>query len=54
MSVAEVDRLPEPDLFRDATFLATGGVWSPRDLDDTDALLLALIGKLRNTRRGVG
>ena len=53
MTKAEIDKLPDPDLFQDAALLATVGVWSPRDLDDTDALLLALIGKLRNTRRRV-
>jgi hypothetical protein len=39
----EIDRLPDPDLFRDAMFLAGRGTWTARDLDDTDALLVALI-----------
>ena len=52
MTKGEIDRLPDPDLFRDAMFLNQSGQWSPRDLDETDALLLALIGKFRNVRRG--
>lgn len=46
MSDAEIDRLPDPDLFRDAMFLARHGRWSPQDLDDTDTQLLALIERL--------
>lgn len=42
----EVDRLPDPETFRDAVFLAGRGTFSPRDLDDMDALLLALIRRL--------
>jgi hypothetical protein len=43
VSQAEVNRLPDPDLFRDALLLSRRGTFSPRDLDDTDALLLALV-----------
>lgn len=50
---AEVERLPDPDTFKDALLLATTNLtWSPQDLDDTDALLLALIQKIRNAKRG--
>lgn len=46
-SSSEIDRLPDPQLFRDAVFLANNGAWSPVDLDDTDALLLALVKRLQ-------
>lgn len=46
-----MDKLPDPDLFRDALILSQAGSWSPRDLDDTDAILLSVVQKLRNTRR---
>jgi hypothetical protein len=47
VSQAEINRLPDPDLFRDALFLNDHGRWSPRELDETDALLLALLARLR-------
>lgn len=50
-SSSEIDRLPDPALFRDAVFLANNGRWSPRDLDDTDALLLALVKRLQTPAR---
>ena len=51
---AEVDKLPDPDLFRDAQLLSVRGSWSARDLDETDALVLALTRKFMNTRRQRG
>ncbi len=51
MSQAEIDRLPDPELFLDALRLAQIGRWSPADLDATDALLLALVDRMRNARR---
>lgn len=50
----EVNRLPDPDLFRDALMLYQVGTFSPRDLDETDALLLSLIHSLRSARKGSG
>jgi hypothetical protein len=47
----EIDYLPDPDLFRDALFLAARGTWSARDMDECDALLLALVRRIQNTRR---
>jgi len=44
--------LPDPDLFRDAVFLSQMGTWSPADLDATDALLLGLVQRIRNAKRG--
>ena len=52
VSDAEVERLADPDLFRDAVFLSQHGTWSPADLDATDALLLALVQRLHTTKRG--
>jgi hypothetical protein len=52
VSEAEVEALPDPETFRDALLLATEGRWSPDDLDKTDALLLALIDRIRNSKRG--
>ena len=52
VSEAEIEQLPEPDTFKDALLLATEGRWSPKDLDDTDALLLSLIQRIRNAKRG--
>jgi hypothetical protein len=49
---AEIERLPDPATFRDAVFLAGAGRWSPAELDDTDALLLALVMQLRHSKRG--
>jgi hypothetical protein len=49
---AEIDRLPDPDLFRDALVLSAHGTFSPSDLDGTDALLLALLDRIWNTKRG--
>lgn len=47
----EIDKLPDPELFRDAVFLAGRGTFSPSDLDGMDALLLALITKLTKAKR---
>jgi hypothetical protein len=52
VTTGEIDRLPDPDLFRDAMLLAEIGTWSPQELDDTDAILLALVRKIRTARRG--
>ena len=52
VSEAEVERLPDPEAFKDALLLSTHGMWSPQDLDDTDALLLALVQKIKNAKRG--
>ena len=49
---SEVEKLPDPDLFRDAVFLSQMGTWSPADLDATDALLLGLVQRIRNAKRG--
>ena len=51
MSEAEVNALPDPDLFRDAQFLSVRGTWSAADLDSTDALLLSLIRTFLTTQR---
>lgn len=45
-----MNRLPDPDLFRDAVFLWRFGRFSARDLDDMDALLFGLIHRLANTK----
>jgi hypothetical protein len=47
---SEIERLPDPDLFRDAVLLSQQGSFSAADLDAMDALLLALIHKLRNVQ----
>lgn len=47
----EIDRLPEPDTFRDAVFLSSVGSWSPHDLDASDALLVALVRSLWSARK---
>jgi hypothetical protein len=48
VSEREIDRLPDPDLFRDAVRLKRAGVrWTPRELDECDALLLALLDKFK-------
>ena len=52
VSEREVQQLPDPDTFKDALLLSTEGRWSPKDLDETDALLLALIDRIRNAKRG--
>jgi hypothetical protein len=49
---AEVNALPDPEAFKDALLLASHGSWSPKDLDEMDALLLALVQKIRNAKRG--
>jgi hypothetical protein len=51
VSEAEVDRLPDPDLFRDALFLHTQGVITPSELDGMDAALLALVRRFKSPRR---
>lgn len=50
ISEAEVEGVTDPDLFRDAILLASRGQWTPEALDGTDALLLALVRRLTNTR----
>jgi hypothetical protein len=47
VSEAEVNKLPDPEMFRDALLLAAVGRWSPAELDATDALLLAVVEKIR-------
>ena len=42
--------MPDPDLFRDAVLLAYNGTWTPSELDAVDALLLALIRKIKGVR----
>ena len=51
MSEAEVERLPDPDLFRDAFLLSQHGVWTPSEMDAADALLLSLVTKFQTARR---
>jgi hypothetical protein len=46
---AEVDRLPDPELFRDAFYLYQYGTWTAQTLDECDALLLALVRSFQNT-----
>jgi hypothetical protein len=50
--MAEIAKLPDPDLFLDALFLVRRGSWSPAELDETDALLVALIRMIDNVKRG--
>jgi hypothetical protein len=52
VSEAEIDALPDPDVFRDALLLSQRGTFSPNELDDTDALLLALLRRFWNAKRG--
>jgi hypothetical protein len=52
VGTAEIEALPDPETFRDALILATAGTWSPSDLDETDALLLALVRKIREAKTG--
>jgi hypothetical protein len=52
VSEAEVDRLPDADAFRDAVFLAIRGTWSAPDLDATDALVLAIVQRIKPAKRG--
>ena len=52
ISEAEVDRLPDPDLFRDAWMLYQHGTWNAAVLDETDALLLALVRKFQGVKVG--
>lgn len=47
MSAEKIEKLPDPELFRDAVLLHKRGTFSPRDLDEMDALLLALIQRLK-------
>ena len=51
VSEAEVERLPDPDLSRDAQLLSVRGLWTPRELDEADALLLALTRTFMSTVR---
>lgn len=50
MSDAEVDKLPDPDLWRDAQYLAHRGSFSPTDLDLMDEGLYQLTWRLMTTR----
>jgi len=52
VSAAEIDRLPDPDLFRDVMFLVDHAIWTPQALDECDALVLALVRKFYNAKRG--
>lgn len=52
MGESEIDKLPDPDLFRDAIFLLARGTWSAEDLDNTDSRLVALVRKLGSVRKG--
>lgn len=52
ISEAEVERLPDPETFRDAVFLWQYGTWSPSELDNADAGLVALVQKLHGAKRG--
>ncbi len=38
--------------FRDAIFLWENGVWTPSELDNADALLVALVQRLKGAKRG--
>lgn len=50
---SEVDKLPDPELFRDAVFLVDNPTWTPRDLDEADEQLLQLMKRLRTpVKRG--
>jgi hypothetical protein len=51
---AEVDLLPDPEAFRDAFVLAQWGTWTQAALDETDALVLALVQQIRNAGRKKG
>jgi hypothetical protein len=51
VSDAEIRRLPDPDAFYDALDLVRVGRWSAGELDETDALLLALVRRLRTPVR---
>lgn len=50
MTEGEIARLPEPDDFRDAVWLANYGTWGPRDLEEVDALVYALVRKIKSTK----
>jgi hypothetical protein len=47
-----IERLPDPDLYRDARDLAQRGTWTPSELDGCDALLLACIRLFTTATRG--
>jgi hypothetical protein len=49
VSEAQVSRLPDPELFRDAFYLYRYGTWTAQTLDDCDALLLAVVQRFQNT-----
>lgn len=48
MSDAEINRLPDPELWADARLLASRGTWSPRDLDDMDLEMHHLVRRFLN------
>jgi hypothetical protein len=51
---ADIDALPDPDLFRDAMFLARHGRWSPDDLNEADTHLIRLVRHLQKTPVAAG
>lgn len=52
ISAAQIEALPDPDLFRDAVLLSRHGMWTPSELDGVDALLLAVVDRIANVRKG--
>lgn len=48
MSDAEIDRLPDPELWVEARLLASRGTFTPRDLDAMDAELYLLTRRFLN------
>jgi hypothetical protein len=54
VSEAEIRKLPDPDLLRDAIFLAQYGRWSPSELDAMDMRLLRLVKALQKPRKSSG
>jgi hypothetical protein len=53
VSESEIDKLPDPDLLRDAMFLVDNPSWTQRDLDEADSQLLDLMKRLRTpVKRG--
>ena len=46
---SEINRLPDPEAYRDARFLARFGSFSATDLNDADALTVSLLWKMGKT-----
>jgi hypothetical protein len=44
---AEIERLPDPYAFRDALFLREYGAMSQPEMDASDALVVAIMWRLR-------